>query len=353
MQGPPTPEVIEPTDRRNRFVRRPWRTTCALLAVGLLSTEVLLRLLPIAVLDFAFEARQVYRYHDRWYTDFRPGRRARLVLPNEDGGHLLDFEIEVDERGLRRAAGDDVDHPDATVVHTIGDSFTMGWGVDGDETYPAQLDRMLGPRVDVRNLGVNGFGVLGATEKSTTQFAGGRPDLVVYLATENDYEDDETARRHARRPPWLRRLLDLGDGFRRTFLVGSLPFAGRWALQLAGIEAAAIPGDDPPPHPIRILEEQLPLSSHRPDWGVSSKQALRRYLEDDLPEGASMLILTHGTGPVVRDLAAFSRSLGLEVVRLEFDPRLIIPKDGHLTAEGNRQLAEVIAEIIRPAMAER
>ena len=328
---------------RNRFLLRPWRTTFALLALAFLGLELFLRLLPFPLLDFAFEARQVYRYHDRWYTDFQPGSRARLALPDGNGGNILDFEIVVDERGLRRVEGDGAAPSDATVVHTIGDSFTMGWGVDGDATYPARLGPLLGSSFQVVNLGVNGFGAIGATEKSAALFDSMPPDLVIYVATENDYEDDEKALRHARRSGWHRGLLRLADGFRRTFLVGSLPFAGRWALQLARLDAADVTDASMPEAPIRVLDEE-PLAPHRPDWGAASKEALRRYVEHDLPASASMLVVTHGVGPMVQDLAAFSQTLGLPLLRLEFDPRLIIPRDGHLTEQGNRRLAEVIAQ---------
>ena len=329
--------------RRNRFTRRPWRTSIGLLLLILLALELILRLMPLPLLDFAFQARQVYRYHDSWYTDFRPGHRARLTLPGDDGAPVLDFVLEVDERGFRSGDPDD-DGPEARLIHAIGDSFTMGWGVDGEDAYPARLDRLLGAEVDVLNLGLNGFGALGATEKSAELFAALPPDTVVYLATENDYDDDQHALRHAGRPSWLRRIFDLSDAFRRRSLVGSLPFAGRWALQLARLEPPPPALPTAPAPRVRVLDDD-PLSPHRMHWGVASKQALRRYV-DGLPAETRMFVFTHGDGPVVRDVASFCRTLGLPVVRLRFDPGLLIPRDGHLTIEGNRRLAEVIADHI-------
>ncbi|MBZ0270081.1 hypothetical protein K8I85_18165, partial [bacterium] len=49
--------------------------------------------------------------------------------------------------------------PDGTIrLLCSGDSFTLGWGVDDADTWPAQLER-LDERVETINLGQGGYGI--------------------------------------------------------------------------------------------------------------------------------------------------------------------------------------------------
>ncbi|MCA9424463.1 MAG: hypothetical protein KC994_05285 [Candidatus Omnitrophica bacterium] len=77
----------------------------------------------------------------------------------------------------------------------IGDSVTFGTGVKNEETFPNQLESMLGElvaegwSVDVINAGISAFNTsncLGLLQAHLEQFA---PDIVVYTFVENDLDD--------------------------------------------------------------------------------------------------------------------------------------------------------------------
>jgi lysophospholipase L1-like esterase len=113
-----------------------------------------------------------------------PGRtkhaRGAWIRTNSHG--MRDDEPRSEDSGVRR-------------VVVLGDSFTFGFGVSGNETYPNVLERLLnessgGDRFEVLNLGVGGYATRDAV--LTLQHKGMRwnPELVVLGYTLNDPEID-------------------------------------------------------------------------------------------------------------------------------------------------------------------
>ncbi len=110
----------------------------------------------------------------------KPGLRE---LPVFDGKRLS-----TNSRGLRGAAEHDYEGPAAEKrIVVLGDSFTFGEEVSDDETYAAQLARLL-PDVEVLNLGVHGYGhdqmLLYLREEGVKY----RPDLVLLGFLPDDME---------------------------------------------------------------------------------------------------------------------------------------------------------------------
>jgi lysophospholipase L1-like esterase len=73
----------------------------------------------------------------------------------------------------------------------LGDSTTFGWSVADDETYPAQLEKLLQKQVPGRNfqalnLGVTGYTSLQGRELFRSAAAGFQPDLVIFAFGPND-----------------------------------------------------------------------------------------------------------------------------------------------------------------------
>jgi hypothetical protein len=86
------------------------------------------------------------------------------------------------------------------LIFTLGDSYTQGLGVPADASYPFQLELLLNldengtyrRKYGVVNLGLSSFG----GEQSLIalkRYIGilGKPALVLYLGSENDYSDDQ------------------------------------------------------------------------------------------------------------------------------------------------------------------
>jgi hypothetical protein len=102
--------------------------------------------------------------------------------PNFDGSHgkLTEFRtrITTNSKGLRdrEYGGERSDKP---LILTLGDSVTFGWGVELDETYPKQLERLFKGSVDVVNAGVWGYNTLQEIEYVKSGASGYRPDLVM------------------------------------------------------------------------------------------------------------------------------------------------------------------------------
>ena len=81
----------------------------------------------------------------------------------------------------------------------LGDSFTWGWGVNDNETYPAELEKLLQiryPRLDVQvlNAGVSGYGTDEELEFLKKRGADLKPDIVIsQFFSGNDFDDNRHA----------------------------------------------------------------------------------------------------------------------------------------------------------------
>jgi len=106
--------------------------------------------------------------------------------PNADGtfdnGGILESKVTINKFGLR---GKPVTiHKPAGVfrVALLGDSFAWGLGVNNEETISAQLNRRLGPEIEVLNFAVSGYGrgqQLLKLKRDVLLFS---PDAVIVLA---------------------------------------------------------------------------------------------------------------------------------------------------------------------------
>lgn len=164
------------------------------LLLTVLAVEVLLaRFLPQQTVDHVLAGRAgMYREGDSVVTELIPGFSGR------ERESEFDVAVHLNSQGYRQAELDS-----RLPVHrivAIGDSFTFGHGVEGEEAYPRVLERLLvrelGPEVLVVNAGVPGRWVdeyyLELRERSLTL----SPELVILgLFVGNDI-DGEDARTH-------------------------------------------------------------------------------------------------------------------------------------------------------------
>jgi len=327
----------------NRFERRPWLTGLIIAAVVLLSAELALRIVAPDVLRFAYDFRQAYRYHDRWYTDYEPGASTPIRLA-ADEGYVLDFKLSINEFGFR--SRDDPgapplsNDPQTQFIHAIGDSFTMGWGLDYEYSYPAVLDTMLSSDFEVLNLGLNGFGATGATEKSLQLMDRFPASLVVYLATANDYDDDDAASRYAERSRVLHRAMDVINRARQTTYLASVPFAMRWWIYYRDAQ-----GSERVPTTATSTERLSPRTitgASNEAIGVHTKRSIDRFARTLANRQIPFLVVGHGDSAVVDDIILFCRENGIRTLSIAVPASLKLVGDGHFNAQGNRQMAELI-----------
>ena len=329
----------------NRFERHPWLTGLGLLTGALLFLEIALRLADPVPLRFAHEMRRVHRYSRAWRVDLVPSRFARLRVDRSDGSPLLDFPLTTGPDGFRVAdlpGAARPPEPGTRFVHAIGDSYTLGWGLEAAASWPAVLDGQLPPGLRAIDLGVDGFGAIGATGKSMALADRYPPALALYLFSPNDPADDEQAAAAAARPLALHLASEALDAARRASYVACLPFALRYRLQFRVGPARPGPASaDPATAPVDRLARPDPdvESLPAPDPRHPSLAALRRYRDFLAARGARLAVLVLSTQPESLRAYRFCREQGIPAVLFDVPPDMRIADEGHFNAAGNRAVA--------------
>ena len=184
---------------RSSLRRGGWRNAllgAASLLVALGGGEVLLRLVRPDESRPRFRWLASARYHhvnpprQRMFAG-RVGNEAVLVETNEDG--------------LRTAHTRQAFLRHAVRILVLGDSFAFGPGVAGEQTFPAELERVLRSRVGadvaVVNAGVIGYSPYLEKLQFADLLKSYRPTLVLQLLDTTDIGDDDLYRRLARPGP--------------------------------------------------------------------------------------------------------------------------------------------------------
>ncbi len=327
-----------------RFERKPWVAWLLVCVLFAGFVELALRLLNPDILRFAYEFRQVYRYHDRWYTDFEPGS-STVVRLNGDHGYVVNFLLTVNEHGFRfydQPAGRQRRLQEAArYVHLAGDSFAMGWGVNYESSLPAQLEELLPTDTAVLNLGLNGFGAIAASEKSAAVAERFPPTQVIYLATQNDYADDEQARRYAQLPAVLHWAMGSVNWLRQHTYLASTPFAMRWWLYYR----EAFDRGDSRPIATNARPKVMPFAGEaNPNLGVHSKRAIRQFADRLGEAGVPFTVVAHGIDDVTEDIVRFCRQEGIATLLIDVPAELKLVGDGHFNAAGNSAMAQLLLD---------
>lgn len=320
----------------------------------ILIAEVFLRLIDPDILKFAYNFRQTYQYHEKWYTDFQPNSSARIALKDSSGSYFLNFILTINEFGFRSHDRKLDSHllpgKDEKMIHAIGDSFTMGWGLNYHESYPAILDFSLPKKFRVLNLGLNGFGTIAATEKSRMIFEQFTPEVVIYLATENDYADDEKAMAHSKKPLIIHKVYDFLNLLRHNTYIASVPFALYWWTYYR--KSIEVNDKDFPETKLihKFVNEDFSIINEEyssdPSVGHHSKSALLEYSDFLKKRGIPFIVLCHGGGKVTRDIFGFCRENHIESYLLEIPKSFRLKNEGHFNLVGNYKLAHFIHGIL-------
>lgn len=339
-----------PPRRYNRFAHHPWVTSVVLGLLLVVLSEMGLRVAGPDLIPFVRQARQVHHYSPHWKVDLVPNAVAHLLLGDAQSTPYLNFVITTDANGLR-TYDRPPDHgwPPSTAatkyIHAIGDSFTMGWGVDFTSSYPALLDALLPPEYRVLNEGVDGFGTLAATEKAMHLWARYPASHVVYLFSPNDFDDDETAL--AVRSRWgithtAFRWLDVA---RRHLDVANIPFALKWYLFFRGHPGPQALADkrlvlqEPPPPVLTVLTPENVPPEMPPNISMRQIEHFQQFVKD---KQARLTVLVLGDGAESHRFYHFCYTLGIDTVQVDMRPEGVLAGEGHFNVAGNLALAHLV-----------
>lgn len=325
--------------------------TLILIGILALLLEVLLRILNPQAFAVAMAERRTHVYRDWSKRDLMPGGSAHYRFARKDGSLALDYRLVLDERGLRRP---EPDAPLATthdgrprrIVHCLGDSMTMGWGVTAEEAYPARLGAALGPEWLVLNLGVDGFGLRDATERSRRFAADFPPEVAVIFPFKNDVGEDREDVAHDRKSRLGHALGSLTDAVRRNFYVAQIPvalrmmFKGRGAIDVP-IEVMA---DNIGPDMTRETWETLSAGSPLPTG--PSAEALQRYVDECRATGVRVLVLFAHGNLYAWSMARYCRENDIPYLAAPMGYAKHLATDLHLNPEGCADLAAAVHQAL-------
>lgn len=333
------------------------------LVVVLLGTVLLLLLIEgsASVLMSLREARHTLNLSEEAHAQYD----AELGWANRPGVHLPDLygggtPFTTNAQGLRATE----DHaaaapPGRYRAVLLGDSFTMGFGVGDDATYPAQMQGLC-PTLQAINMGQGGYGLDQAYLWYRRDGAALNADLLVFAVIAHDFFRmvDDHFIGYAK--PVLR---DRGG----TLSIENVPVPEVWQSRRLGRQAQAFVGSLAT---ARLVQWGLGKLSGPPEdrfYGHVPDEVLAAagLAFDDLAQRAQasgqrfVLVylptaedLTH-EGPTREAawMADYARRTGVVFFNLmdEFSPltaaqagRLFRPIDGHYTPAGNRLVAEAL-----------
>lgn len=223
---------------------------------------------------------------------------VRYVMAPSQQGWIDDGLITVNSLGFRGKEVAIPKPPGRFRVVVIGDSLTLGWSVQDDETYAARLESLLRQRtagrdVDVVNLGVGGYNTRQAVTWLSRHSARLQPDLVLVGFYSNDVpdalEDELSGTRIAADRPGAGQKLTMRNPLTYSW----------WERQLRKSRAVYVAG--------RALNRAM----GRGEWGMS-----RFALELDMLAGKSSPEIDQAWGIVEQQLdrlAELARQDGFSV----------------------------------------
>lgn len=294
----------------------------------------------------------------------KPRAKTRMVDPE------FSVTFETNSSGFRDRERGEKASPGVARILVIGDSFAEGWGVEEEESFPQQLEKILSPNcpVEVLSMAVHGYRADQEALLLERQGMGVHPHLVILVFKSRDVSTQDSMRQYSRpyavlernelrfegipvRPP-------LGNGPRATWIQNTQRvLRGSYLTRLVMRYAIR------DPHVFSWLEErgifrflgrQTPYDEAA--WPAVSRVLLRmaRVVRDS---GGKFLILWLSPSEsyqertvLLRMVAPFFVGNGIDFLELYADPRfaseerdLHFPVDGHLNRRGHRVTAEILA----------
>lgn len=271
-----------------------------------------------------------------------------------------------DARGMRNQSP--IDSAD---ILLIGDSYTYGFGLDVSQSIAAHLEKATGLKVAV--LANANSGMFPKWLQLRAYIDQLKPKAIVCLVCHNDPLDDWQDAGQAwaaRNSTWtndtnapqphispkpsadqLQLMIQL-PLLRSLVSPGASQLAGIMKVVLRGRQMDARFSPNPPYWPMLAAQTQAMPSDDHPGWAVTfgSLARIRDLAESRQIQLTSLPIMPPRLGTTVGMAELFeqkAREIKLHVIstrELTNHPNYFLPTDGHFSAEGNRVVANWIAE---------
>lgn len=245
----------------------------------------------------------------------------------------------INAQGFRGSPVVEKRDPKVPCILFIGDSFTFGYGVNDDETFPAISERLLrdsGTEAECLNLGVTGYNLANYRAALAENLKLFDPDAVVVTVYLNDAEP--TNRGVVPRDP--------RESFRDVWFWSRHELASQWDW----------------PHRKRIDEDPLISFSEGHPKRRDARRAFREIVELCEEAGVTLLFVSaplvwrsdfsgdYKYAPVQRAFRDWAGELGAPLVDVRDAvlksgrpaEGLVIPNDGHFNLQGNEFVAGLI-----------
>jgi len=157
--------------------------------------------MAFALCLIGYEAYENYRYY-QWKAAYAAGSdwHGQLTVPSADELLIWEYRPNSEYRNIRtnRYGFRDRDYASPRKpagvfrVAFIGDSVTLGLGVDPEEIFVRKFEAMVnaehsGPPVQALNFGIDGYNAIQIDELLRTRVLAFEPDEVVYVMSLNDF----------------------------------------------------------------------------------------------------------------------------------------------------------------------
>ncbi|MBF0527671.1 MAG: hypothetical protein HQK55_00085 [Deltaproteobacteria bacterium] len=357
MKEPDKPAAIT---RLTWFEKNPKKTWLIIFVLILLFTEAALRIINPPIFIFLTDFSKIFDVHPRWISDLKPNSTAHIVLDKPP----LNFLVTINKFGFRdydrpvdHYPGMDVESLPKdkwSFIHAIGDSFTMGWGGNYEASYPAILNSMLSG-VQVLNLGVPGFGTIGATEKSLALWDKFPASQVIYFFCDNDPDDD--AKSITNLEYYLKYF---SYRLRSHSYLGSLPYIIKWYFyyknsskvfdydeEYHGLRHSALPPDAVMKIPSLDLPADSSTAAEENMTRIKNSVAYLEKYHDFVKKNGARLVVIALDSPRARIFREQCLTLGIEVVIFKIPEGAVMRGEGHLNEFGNYIVASMVARMIK------
>ncbi|MGD9647622.1 MAG: GDSL-type esterase/lipase family protein [Pirellulales bacterium] len=322
----------------------------AIVLLGFLAgCELLLRAVDPEFMQFATAYRRSHAYDPHLGVRLIPAANERLRLSRNDGSTIIDWRLRVDGAGFRRAEDDaaqpGVSQEPTKLIYCLGDSLTMGWGVDFDDSYPLALGRLLGNDYRVVNLGVDARGLLAAAADCQRVSATRKPDIVFYLFCVNDWADDAELAAIRRRADWQHAAVRAWRACQAHSYVARTPQMLAWYARFRN--SIAEPKSDLP----FVRQARGNSAQMRAQIDFSSREYPRNETTAGLAEfhawcqqqGVRLIVVVGDSSPETVGMIQCAEALRVEWMAVLADPSWLIQGDAHLNPRGNQALAAHLA----------